>query len=871
MAFEAGVGAAAGASTLWQYNRSNFMFDREMRFKQELQTLEFRKVQAELWREDIKDLVGLTERKMDSYLIVSVLMTSMCIAFFTEGRLEPGTPPWLLHFYVLSLGGAFMYMLMAVWFCMHASVVAACAEVRMLTQFVRLPIPTWQQMHDMRTFGEQYEEINALDMLRIPFTGSLANIGRSAAIIGSGDAKTHSSSGGAKPPVADTVGADGSTCDPWRLEPVGVDRGIYELQEQPVGMRRHVQLARRAAAQYQCYDAFARVAMTFGINQMTHAIAYYTVGYVCIQDGAGLPAYTIIAMMCAVAAVFVQLDFSLTRPEQVVGLTLNFATFGSSASCAAMYVNLGTSQRKIYMEVALPVTFALHSLWLTWCLCVMRIRRQPNGAELPERFRAVLYLDVFGWLRDPNDMGDTDLRRLSASHLGATSSSISRGDGALQPLPSGEHQDVPDDVFHPSSYAAPHGAEHPTEVVTGYESINPVQAPANVFRYATRLLILLWALASLGGIVYDGQLPGFLAVLYPFVYEGNTVKPEADIRIGPYGDGTTDEVNVQLSEDHNGNFQLAPEPPGHGLAGPLPALQGGEHVSIVWPNHAAFVPSSFHCDPSGQLFIAADEFAIYTGELRKETGGQAAESDIAAALAFKEVPLCKSLEGHALQDVSVGCSGPGQACSVFALSSRGHHLTECPVAWPGAAIVAAPATALRGVAKGHLNNWNVSSNWLHGVSQAGSELVKSFAADGKCLSTPTTGRGGSGCVVVGTSQGRLVELQRSHGDGRRLVPRRILHQREHPEARSSLSLLPGGVLLALWPGTSSMSAFDVYRGVSIGEWQLPEGTQWLNAAVSIDAMYILGLDGKRNQIIIARFGIPSVLSGRLAGGGGLPQ
>merc|ERR1711971_1290888 len=104
----------------------------------------------------------------------------MCVALFTEGRLEPGTPAWLLHFYMLSLGGAFMYLLMSVFFSMHAQVVANCSEVRLLTQFVRLPIPTWQQLYDMRTFGQAFESAHVADMLRIPFTNSLASNGRTA-------------------------------------------------------------------------------------------------------------------------------------------------------------------------------------------------------------------------------------------------------------------------------------------------------------------------------------------------------------------------------------------------------------------------------------------------------------------------------------------------------------------------------------------------------------------------------------------------------------------------------------------------------------------------------------------------------------------
>merc|ERR1719436_582432 len=128
--------------------------------KNELKMLEFRKIQAELWREDIRDIISLSEKKMDAYLVISVLQLDACVGLFTEGRLEPGTPPWLLHLYMMTLGAAFMYLLMSVWFAMHASVVAQCSSVRLVTQFVRLPVPTWEELEHMRTYAALYERMH---------------------------------------------------------------------------------------------------------------------------------------------------------------------------------------------------------------------------------------------------------------------------------------------------------------------------------------------------------------------------------------------------------------------------------------------------------------------------------------------------------------------------------------------------------------------------------------------------------------------------------------------------------------------------------------------------------------------------------------
>ena len=52
--------------------------------------MEFRIKQAQLWREDVRDLIALTQRKMSSYHIICALSLQFCITMFTEGRLPPG-------------------------------------------------------------------------------------------------------------------------------------------------------------------------------------------------------------------------------------------------------------------------------------------------------------------------------------------------------------------------------------------------------------------------------------------------------------------------------------------------------------------------------------------------------------------------------------------------------------------------------------------------------------------------------------------------------------------------------------------------------------------------------------------------------------
>merc|ERR1719284_1410808 len=46
----------------------------------------------------------------------------------------------------------------------------------------------------------------------------------------------------------------------------------------------------------------------------------------------------------------------------------------------------------------LPLAYAAHGLWLFFALQALGLQMQPSGTVLPMKFKAVLYLDVFGWL-----------------------------------------------------------------------------------------------------------------------------------------------------------------------------------------------------------------------------------------------------------------------------------------------------------------------------------------------------------------------------------------------------------------------------------------------------------------------------------------
>eukprot|EP00927_Polykrikos_kofoidii_P038144 TRINITY_DN32429_c0_g1_i1.p1 TRINITY_DN32429_c0_g1~~TRINITY_DN32429_c0_g1_i1.p1 ORF type:complete len:1262 (+),score=162.40 TRINITY_DN32429_c0_g1_i1:230-4015(+) len=409
------AGLAGGAHALFGYNRGNFMYDRKMKLEQEFQIMEFRNKKAALWRDDVRDIVGLTEARMDSYLIVNALLLGMCVGLFAEGRLEPGTPFWLMHLYMMTLGSAFMYLLMSVWFALHAVVLAQCSSVRLLTQLVRLPVPTWRQLESARTYGSEFEAIGK-KMLRVPFTGlgakdpasrEAAQEARHATVVktgasGSNDANSASSAADGASTCHQSAGggiagveASDSAVDPWDLEQNCTN--IYELNRGPNALSHHVGLARQSSRYYQCYDAFARVSLSFGTNQLLYAISYFAIGYCTMEDGAPWAAFCVAVIMSGISMSLVELDFKCSNRDRI--LSRVFTVVGPL--CASLGGGLwqvrAHGSRQI-INFMVPLAYAAHGGWLFHVLRMLRTERQPNGIMVPVKFRPVVYLDIFGWL-----------------------------------------------------------------------------------------------------------------------------------------------------------------------------------------------------------------------------------------------------------------------------------------------------------------------------------------------------------------------------------------------------------------------------------------------------------------------------------------
>lgn len=975
---------AVGVGGVWGYNRENFLYDREMRQKQEFAVMDMRLRQADLWREDVRDMMGLVEKKMDVYTIVNALQLGFCIVLFTEGRLEPGTPQWLLWLYMLSLSGAFTFLLMSVWFAMHASVVAQGNSVRLLTQLVRPPIPSWEQLESMRTYAYAFEGVTPSQALRVPMLQTISE-------------GTHAGPGGFSGKADAPPGT--VAADPWGLERRGDD--IYELQRRPLPAHRHTRLIREAMRHSQAYDAFARVSMTLGTILLCLSMTYFCLGYALVQDGSPWAACTSVAILQSIASMILRLDVSMTRAEHRAAQVCLMGGPFLSCIAAAEHATYNETFQWAALTI-LPGSYMLHTCFLLLFLHLCHVEKQPGGIMLPTTFRSILYLDVFGWLvhgkkppSSPKDkfrsgsnwasmsrIGDQDGEMLPSRSLGRRRSQINaeaaktakqaeavRLKAAVvhgQNFPRHWHkspvplrpedvdaavlgQEDPQGARRAHDEASRHLANElaqlgedgtniplagvgPLGVVptangktfapesfvldgeergqSGREAMGPGQAPWFVFRSGVLILAGFWFMGGVWVVTRICQLPDI----------PDQVLPESvSIAGASMEDGS--ELDGETITDPGPALRNGLSPRIRALTTFLPR---GERVHTYWPTER-FLPWAVSCDSSGRHFVISDEFQLYYASMEKEearppanitnaTNITAAPGAPPAAVSttpeklphpptsglrlanFKLAPRCAALEGQAMRDLAVACDHEGtdvaaSQCKAFVLHEHGERLAECDI-FKVRSSEGPLGRSLKSEDPGAEPVWEIISTWLRGPAKGGnSEEVVSVAVDSACLDSPSKAAGaagssgaaapaggakaaeedGSWCVVVGTTQGRVVRLRRKKAT--ELVPAAALWNAPRSEsadkdaseevvATSLLHVIPGGYLLRMRDERHSVHALNMATGEILGEWRLPvhKGRRWSTLAGGSNHLYLTSQTTGGNHAELWRFPMPARLA-----------
>lgn len=392
---EAAFGPAFG---LLDYNRESFFFDQEQRMKREFQVQTMRVKQFGLYREDVRDLIELTVAKMDNYLIVNAIQLGFCVTLLTQGRPEGNhSPQWLYWLYAMTILTAFFYTLLSIWLAMYASIAAHSFGVRILTQLVRLPIPNSGQLNAATARAREFETGSlGGSIMRIPWQRRLRELG-SQLDSWTGTAPAEPSSGlGLFEDNASDNGSDTSPAGAAEAEGRPRDLAV------PTSNLRHIRLFRQLQTNWQAYDAYARVCMALGANQLLHAVSYYTLQMLVSEERSPWPALACLALLAFCAWLLARLDLYLSMRLRTLAAVLLLAPPAITMVGLTLVHTKAVSE--VQSDVCAPMSFLLHMAWIGFILYLARADHS-DGVALPMNFRSVTYLDVFGWLNGLSQSG----------------------------------------------------------------------------------------------------------------------------------------------------------------------------------------------------------------------------------------------------------------------------------------------------------------------------------------------------------------------------------------------------------------------------------------------------------------------------------
>mmetsp|Transcript_41050 Transcript_41050/g.88568 ORF Transcript_41050/g.88568 Transcript_41050/m.88568 type:complete len:1230 (+) Transcript_41050:94-3783(+) len=471
MSLIAAAALSAGVKNLFDYNRSSYKFDQHQKLEREVLRLEMQLRRFELFREDIRDLVKLTVDRMDIYHLVGALFLQFCIVILTKGRIQAAAPPFLLSLFLLTAACAFIYLLLAVWMSVHASIASHSFGVKLLTRFIRLPIPSVKQIDALNFKLKDFEKQGVGDILRMPFQSTsaentnqdqadkdLADAAQrrfqqeaedmqsaldrtvedddAAGALGTGMSAQQAAVEAAVASIADEEDVARAAAAAARsrrgelgakFQRVSFSEDVALLPDRDVdpilagdnllsgsagsAPERHVQLFRLLQAKWQCYDAYCRVCMSLGVNQMLQVLSYYAIAHTLVENHSPSTGLTLVfGFQCATVALGVFDLAGLKRREivavQVIGVL--------PCILSAIGMAHGTRNKRGELDPNEPYSLSPLSFLLTACwleLWLLISSPSKDRTRLPRRFRQVLFLDVFGdACDDPTEKEEEQVR-----------------------------------------------------------------------------------------------------------------------------------------------------------------------------------------------------------------------------------------------------------------------------------------------------------------------------------------------------------------------------------------------------------------------------------------------------------------------------
>eukprot|EP00392_Amoebophrya_sp_AT5.2_P019682 g20631.t1 len=156
-----GLGAAAAAATgvsalsgIFSYNHGNWSCESQNRqnMLHQIQNMRY----AGLYREDLKDMFGAVDTKMDNLVIVTSILISAVLGLLLSD-LNIDAPVWTVMWFGIHVTSTLLYLSMSLYFAVYASIAAVASMVRVVTQEVRLPVATADDVKYACVYASDFE------------------------------------------------------------------------------------------------------------------------------------------------------------------------------------------------------------------------------------------------------------------------------------------------------------------------------------------------------------------------------------------------------------------------------------------------------------------------------------------------------------------------------------------------------------------------------------------------------------------------------------------------------------------------------------------------------------------------------------------
>eukprot|EP00434_Breviolum_minutum_P016755 symbB.v1.2.014778.t1/scaffold1059.1/size140537/6 len=176
-------------------------------------------------------------------------------------------------------------------------------------------------------------------------------------------------------------------------------------------MNKHVDLFRRLQCKWQCFDAYARVCMALGANQLILGLQYYLVITTIIQYRCPSVCFSLLTGFCSGGLALAYLDLAGLGGRKICLLQL-MGSIPVWIAAISLVMSKKSDEGVPLVNNAYrvsPVAFFLNILWFEGLLWVAW--PSEDEATLPRLFRSVIFLDVFEDVGMDQD-GEVDSKQL---------------------------------------------------------------------------------------------------------------------------------------------------------------------------------------------------------------------------------------------------------------------------------------------------------------------------------------------------------------------------------------------------------------------------------------------------------------------------